>query len=133
MGGEAAGVAYLARHAPTWKPENRCFSCHHNGDAARALFASGRNEPVTLRWLERPEGWDKNGGDGPFNDRKLARLQFAAALAEADRAGLLKDRRPLTKAAVQLAGDQRRDGSWAAVAAGADGGPTTWGDTLATA
>jgi hypothetical protein len=131
--GEAAGVAYLVRHVPMWQRKNRCFSCHHNGDAARALFASGRNDPVTLRWLQRPEGWEKNGGDGEFNDRKLARLQFTVALVEADRAGLLKGRRPLVKAAAQLAGDQRKDGRWSVVAPGTDGGPTVWGDALATA
>lgn len=131
--GEAAAVAYLLRHAPQWKRENRCYSCHHNGDAARALFAVGRTEADTLKWLQQPDEWHKNGPDGPFNDLKLARLQFAAALADAAQAGLLKDRRPLHKAASVLAADQQRDGSWEVVGPGTDGGPTTWGNALSTA
>ncbi len=129
--GEAAGVAYLARHVPPWNREHRCFSCHHDGDAARVLFASGHAPGNTLRWLQRPEGWRHNGGDGPFSDRRLAALQFAAALAEAGRAGLLTSRTAQAKAARVVAAEQGRDGGWR-VGDGL-GGPTTWGDALATA
>lgn len=134
LDGEAAGVAFLARHAPTWQRENRCFSCHHDGDAARVLFSTGRPPVNTLRWLQRPEGWGQNGGDGPFNDRRLATLQFAAALAEADRAGragLLTRRTALAAAARLAAAEQGRDGGWHVTRS--LGGPTTWGDALATA
>src|SRR5436190_18438939 len=82
---ERRALAYLAREVPRWSRENRCFSCHNNGDAARALYeALSRNEPVppealadTTRWLARPQGWDHNGGDGPFRDKRPALVQFA--------------------------------------------------------
>lgn len=38
---------YLSREVPAWKKKNGCFSCHNNGDAARALMAAGRREPLT--------------------------------------------------------------------------------------
>src|SRR4051812_44142765 len=93
---EVRALAYLAREVPRWSKENHCYSCHHNGDAARTLYLAvrlGRAVPAraladTTRWVERPAGWDHNGGEGPFNDKKLARLQFAATLAEARDAGL---------------------------------------------
>src|SRR5262245_24601751 len=73
---EARAVAFLVREVPAWSRENRCFSCHNNGDAARALYEAGRvglrvpPEAIsaTTTWLARPSGWDRNGGDGPFSD-----------------------------------------------------------------
>ena len=90
---EGKALAYLSAEVPRWSREHRCFSCHNDGDAARALYAAVRlGKPIpdratleTDRWLARPEGWDKNGGDGPFGDKGLARLQFTAALASAMR------------------------------------------------
>src|SRR5437667_8821460 len=87
---EARALAYLAREVPRWSAENKCYSCHNNGDAARALYRALRlGEPVpagavadTSRWLSRPAQWDHNGGEGPFSDKQLARIQFAAALVE---------------------------------------------------
>ena len=35
---ERRAVAYLARETPRWYAGNHCFSCHNNGDGARALF-----------------------------------------------------------------------------------------------
>src|SRR5579885_2425391 len=95
---EERALAWLAREVPAWAAQNRCYSCHHNGDGARALYRArrlGLDVPAralddTTRWLLRPEGWDKNGGEGPFSDKKLARLQFAASLVAADEAGLVK-------------------------------------------
>jgi hypothetical protein len=138
--GEERGLAYLVRAVPRWSPHNRCFSCHHNGDAARALFTAvrlGRAVPPgaladTLRWLARPDRWDHNGGDGPFNDRKLARLQFAAALVEARSAGLVKDRGAVEHAARLVAALQDRDGSWQVGADDVLGSPATHGTALAT-
>jgi len=137
---EERALAYLAREVPRWSPENRCYSCHHNGDAARALYAAARlGRPVparaladTTRWLARPAGWDKNGGEGPFSDKKLARLQFAAALAAAHEAGLAGDPRALTEAGRLVAEQQEKDGSWRVVPAGTLGSPTTHGTALAT-
>jgi hypothetical protein len=140
-GPEERALAYLARQVPRWSPKNRCFSCHHNGDAARALFVAVRQQrrvpraalADTLRWLARPDRWDHNGGEGPFSDRKLARLQFAASLAEAHRAGLLKDNGALARAGRLVAGMQERDGSWRVGSDEPVGSPATHGTTLATA
>ncbi|MDQ3441078.1 MAG: hypothetical protein M3478_12095, partial [Planctomycetota bacterium] len=35
---EARAVGFLVREVPKWKTENDCYSCHNNGDAARALI-----------------------------------------------------------------------------------------------
>jgi hypothetical protein len=139
-GPESRAIAYLAREVPRWSVENHCFSCHNNGDAARALYQAARlGDPVpgaalseTTRWLERPERWDHNGGEGPFSDKVLARIQFAAALADAVDAGRSEGRKALAKAAEQVAGDQGEDGSWRVDAEGNVGSPATYGPCLAT-
>ncbi len=90
-----AAIDYLAREVPRWQPENHCFSCHNNGDAARALLlakARGYDVPPgaladTLEWLRKPAAWDDAHANPGFSDRKLARIQFSAALAEAVRGG----------------------------------------------
>jgi len=137
---EGRALAYLSREVPLWSRANNCFSCHNNGDAARALYAAvcqGRSLPTrvladTTRWLQTPGAWDKNGGQGPFSDKKLARLQFAAALIAAHDAGLAKDRPALTRAGRLVAAMQDDDGSWRVVPDNALGGPTTYGNALAT-
>src|SRR5690349_19573118 len=78
---EVRAVAYLAGEVPRWSRANHCYSCHNNGDAARALYQAARaGIPVragvmtdTTTWLSRPALWDHNGGDGPFSDKRLAR------------------------------------------------------------
>jgi hypothetical protein len=137
---EAKALGWLAREVPRWKKENRCYSCHHNGDAARTLYlavrAGHRVERAALAdttaWLSRPEGWDRNGGEGPFSDKKQARLQFASALAEAHAAGLVTDKRPLEQAARLVADLQDKDGAWRVLAEGTIGAPATHGTALAT-
>jgi hypothetical protein len=137
---EERALAYLAREVPRWSAENHCYSCHHNGDAARALYAAARaGRPVppraladTSRWLARPADWDHNGGEGEFNDKKLATLQFAAALAAAADAGMVKDRDALAKAAERVAGWQERDGRWTVGVGEPIGSPATHGTALAT-
>jgi hypothetical protein len=138
---EGRAVAYLSREVPRWSAENSCYSCHNNGDAARALYAAVRlSRPVperaladTTLWLSRPERWDHNGGEGPATDKGLAHIQFAAALAAAQGAGLLQDRKPLTRAADLVARGQEADGSWTVGAPGTTGAPATYGTCLATA
>ena len=137
---EDKALAYLSREVPRWSTEHRCYSCHNNGDAARALYAAvrlGRTvKPEatadTDRWLGRPEGWEKNGGDGPFSDKALARVQFAFALASALEAGRVKDRESLMRASVKLAEDQDEDGSWKVDEENRVGSPATYGRPLAT-
>ena len=137
---EEKALAYLAVEVPRWSAANHCYSCHNNGDAARALFKAvqlGRpiKPEVTLdteRWLIRPESWDKNGGDGPFSDKALARLQFAWSLASAVEAGRIKDREPLVRVAARLAEDQAADGSWKIDEQSRAGSPATYGQPLAT-
>jgi len=137
---ERRALAYLAPEVPGSAKENKCYSCHNNGDAARALYTGVRlSYPIppkalldTSRWLERPQQWDHNGGESPFSDKKLARIQFAAALVDALDAGLVKDRQLLTRAAELVVEYQERDGSWQVDAAGAIGSPVTYGACLAT-
>ena len=96
---------YLAREVPRWPRENHCFSCHNNGDGARALYVAGRQGYTipksaledTGRWLGQPDNWDNNHGNPGFSDTKLARIQFASALAEG-----MTDRQALAAAAESL-------------------------------
>src|SRR5262249_28619783 len=137
---EDRALAYLSREVPRWSAENKCYSCHNNGDAARALYVAYRQShwfPAkaladTTRWLGRPQGWDHNGGEGPFSDKVQARLQFAAALVEAVDAGLIKDKDALARAAALVAEHQQPDGSWQIGAEGSLGSPATHGVALAT-
>ena len=137
---ERRALAYLAREVPRWARENKCYSCHNNGDAARALYTAGRlGYPVpsealhdSSRWLARPQQWDQNGGESPFSDKKLARIQFAAALADAVNAGHVKGRQALIRAAELVAEHQEKDGSWQVDAPGTVGSPATYGPCLAT-
>ena len=137
---EQKAIQYLAREVPRWNRENHCFSCHNNGDGARALqVAIGRGYSVpddalldTTRWLLKPADWDNNGGNSPMNDKKLARIQFAAALAQGFEASLITDRRALIEAAESLLPYQEKDGRWSVDAPAETGSPVTYGTALAT-
>ncbi|SIO60267.1 hypothetical protein SAMN05444166_6331 [Singulisphaera sp. GP187] len=134
-------LSFLATEVPQWFRENHCYSCHNNGDAARALFAAkklGVSLPEdalrdTIAFLERPERWDKNGVDAAFSDKRLARLQFANALAAAVDANAIGDRSVLLNAAARLVVDQAPDGSWNIDEVALIGSPATYGAPLATA
>ena len=106
-------VAYLSIEVPRWSRENHCFSCHNNGDGARALYLAKSADPASLaettRWLRRPEAWDAQGNAGPATDKRLARLQFAAALATAVETGATDDRPALHRAVEQLVADLGRE------------------------
>ena len=127
---ESRAVAYLVREVPAWFRENGCFSCHNNGDGARALMIAaqqGYRVPAaalanTLAWLRRPEAWDNNQGDPAFSDKTLAHIQFAAALGQSGATGL-------DSAAGQVAQDQAAGGAWEIDALGS---PVTYGTALAT-
>ena len=137
---EARAIAYLAREVPRWRQENACYSCHNNGDAARALIAGlERRHDVrpaiadTLKWLADPARWDSNpGGKGGGDDKRLARIQFASATAAASAAALVP-RPAVDAAAVIVAKDQRDDGSWQLDSSTSLGSPATYGTPLATA
>ncbi len=138
---EARAIAFLAIEVPKWSREQHCYSCHNNGDASRALMAAVKSGDLadrapladTIEFLTRPERWDANGPEGPFKDKKLARIQFAAALAAANSTGLLRDAGALAKAAALVAELQLPDGSWESDAVGNVGSPATYGRHLATA
>ena len=133
---EQRAVDYLSHEVPRWHRENYCHSCHNNGDAARALLAAARRGyPVTtdvladtVAWLSEPANWGNNHGTPGFNDAKLARIQFAAALSEAR----LHDSRPLMAAAESLLALQEPDGEWRIATSGLPGAPATYGTVLAT-
>jgi hypothetical protein len=137
---ERRALAFLTREVPRWSAENHCYSCHNNGDAARALYTAVRlGYPIppaaladTSRWLSRPQGWDHNKGDAAFSDKGLARIQFAAALVDALDAKQVKDPQALGQSAELVAMGQQKDGSWLVDTGGAIGSPATYGTFLAT-
>ena len=138
---ELRAVAFLEKEVPAWRPSNGCYSCHNNGDGVRALLIAKRArlpvEPAaiseSIEFLKQPKAWDTNGPEGPFNDRQLARVQFASALATTVRTGAVQDRQPLIDAAEKLAADQSASGEWKFSGEDAIGSPVTLGRPLATA
>jgi len=128
---EAKAAAYLSKQVAAWKGKQGCASCHHNGDAARALFlASHRGIDVgealadTRAFLQNPSGWAANKGHG--DDEVLMRLQFAAALAAEGE----KDLNPspaLVETAKLLLADQTKEGTWAPDASDPPSSPVMWG------
>lgn len=137
---EARAIAYLAREVPRWRQEHACYSCHNNGDAARALIVGLQRQHAvrpaiddTLTWLANPAHWDSNpGGEGGGDDKRLARIQFASATVTASAASLVTQ--PAVDAAADIvAKDQREDGSWRLDSSTSLGSPATYGTPLATA
>jgi len=137
---ERKGVAFLIQEVPAWRKDNGCFSCHNNGDAARALYLAstkGYRIPAsalaeTTEWITHPQQWDENKGDPGFSDKRLADVQFAASLMAANEAGLVTDTKSLELAAVRLVREQAADGSWPIGARDTLGSPATYGTPLAT-
>ncbi len=136
---EAKAVAYLAGEVPRWYREHACFSCHNNGDAARALImASARGHAVggvlddTIAWLAAPERWSSNGSPGGSEDLPLAHVQFSSALASAVSHGRAASG-ALERGGQMLVADQRPDGSWRPSESQLLGGATFYGTSLATA
>jgi hypothetical protein len=137
---EARAIAFLQREVPAWSRENGCFSCHNNGDAARALFAAQRHGykipraalADTIAWVTTPQRWNDNKGDPGFSDQRLADIQFTASLAAAIESKSVRADSPLHRAAITVAQAQAEDGSWPIDVANPVGSPTTYGATLAT-
>lgn len=136
---EQKAVSYMVSEVPRWPKENRCFSCHNNGDGARALYLAYRMKyPVsagamegTSDWLQKPDEWGKSGETG-FGDAKLARIQFAAALVDAVDAGIVRDKSLVARAAALLLPHQEADGSWQVDAHAGPPSAVTYGPALAT-
>jgi hypothetical protein len=123
--------------------ENGCFSCHNNGDGARALLAArkaGYSEAAaalasTTAWLLAPREWGAARSSEGSSDKKLARIQFAAALSDAVTTGAVAEdagKRALASAAGELAALQESDGSWRVEGDTSLGSPVTYGAPLAT-
>ncbi len=135
----ARAVAYLAAEVPRWRREHPCYSCHNNGDAARALIAaSARGHAVgngiddSLAWLATPERWESNARRGGSEELPLARIQFASALSAMVSAGRAEPD-ALDRAAALLVAHQQDDGSWRLSESQTLGGATFYGTSLATA
>jgi hypothetical protein len=136
LGPEARAAAFLAAEVSRWRKEHDCYSCHHNGDAARALFKAAARGHVSLdvlkdtrAFLETPAAWSTNKGHEA--DEVLASLQFAGALAVAGEQDL-NPAPPLVLAAKILLASQMADGSWVPDASDGPGSPLTWGTAVAT-
>ncbi|MBI4664556.1 MAG: terpene cyclase/mutase family protein [Verrucomicrobia bacterium] len=138
---EARALVFLSREVPRWYPENQCFSCHNNGDAARALYVAselGYSVPTnaladTTAWLQTPDRWDQNKGDPAYSDKRLATVQFTAALATAIETRHVSNTSALLAAARRLKIEQHSDGAWHIEPTRALGSPATYGTPLATA
>ncbi|MDA1277552.1 MAG: hypothetical protein O2960_26420 [Verrucomicrobia bacterium] len=137
---EGRAVAFLAGEVARWPKENGCFSCHNNGDAARALYLAEQSGfhvskstlESTTDWLVHPERWDKNKGDPGFSDKCLARVQFAAAALSAIKSGVLADKRFVFEASALVAECQAADGAWRVIGSESIGSPVTYGNLLLT-
>jgi hypothetical protein len=137
---EIRALNYLIREVPAWSKENKCFSCHNNGDGARTLYLAkrlGRTIPEdaledTANWLCKPKDWSKSEANARYSDKLFDLIQFSAALQEAHEAEILKTREPLLEACELLVLQQNEDGSWRAGIDGSIGSPVTQGPTLAT-
>ena len=134
----ARGVDYLKVEVPKWKAEHPCYSCHNNGDATRALLVAGAKGydigtslDDTLAFLKQPSKWDQNKAPAGFDDKALARVQFASALAVAERHGKAAST-DLEAAAKLLVNDQKPDGSWQLDQSQSLGSPATYGTIIAT-
>lgn len=131
------GVKYLTVEVPRWRIEHPCFSCHNNGDAARALivarakgFDIGNALVDTMRFLSQPDKWDQNKAADGFDDKQLARVQFASALATVQMQGSRV--LGLDRAASLLIADQKPDGSWTLDQSQSIASPATYGTIIAT-
>ncbi len=109
-----------------------------SGDAIRALLEAGaRGYDVgtalddTLSFLKKPAAWDQNKAPSGFDDMRLMRVQFASALAVAERHGKAAST-DLEAAAKLLVADQAANGSWELDQSQSLGSPATYGTILAT-
>ncbi|MEQ1912047.1 MAG: hypothetical protein ABMA15_24715, partial [Vicinamibacterales bacterium] len=147
--GEARAAAYLVTEVPKWRREHACYSCHNNGDGARALLAASRAGQSfvgasvgasvdaalddTLTWLSAPERWDANARRGGSEELPLGRIQFASALAAMSVTGRAVPMSTLDRAAALVVPHQQADGSWWPNPSQTLGTATVYGRALSTA
>lgn len=134
---EERAIDYLGREVPLWQRVNHCYSCHNNGDGARALLeARKQGFPLpaqcledTREWFEQPLNWDRHDSEGGSKDKTLSHIQFARALASmpSQARGAAA-----AEAADIVAKDQKPAGYWR-IDDGGPGTPCTYGNALATA
>jgi hypothetical protein len=133
-------ISFLEREVPAWSKLNGCFSCHNNGDGARALyFATEKGHRVsapalaaTTKWLNAPNSWDHNKGDPGFSDLRLANVEFGVSLSTAVKASVIQSKTALAQAAARIAADQDESGAWPIDRGNSVGSPATYGTPLAT-
>jgi len=137
---ETKAISFLEREVPAWSKLNGCFSCHNNGDGARALYyAAEKGHRVTApalaattKWLSAPNSWDHNKGDPGFSDLRLANVEFGASLSSAISANVTRSKTALAQAAARIAADQDETGAWSIDRGNPVGSPATYGTPLAT-
>lgn len=124
----AKGVLFLRESLSKWR----------SGDAVRALLEAGARGydlgtslDETLNFLKQPATWDRFTAPAGFDDKRLLRLQFASALAVAERHGKAAST-DLEAAAKLLVADQAANGSWELEQSQSLGSPATYGTILAT-
>jgi hypothetical protein len=135
-----AAIRFLNTEVARWPRENHCYSCHNNGDGARALYLArkrGYTVPTdvladTTAWLRRSDEWAAIKGVPAVGSANLARVQFAAALVEARRSGETPSPAVLAAVARELLAAQAADGSFPVDSGGMVGAPATYGKALAT-
>ena len=76
-------LSFLRREVPRWNRENRCFSCHNNGDGARALFGSmnAKSSPNDLATGGNPGLSRSARAMGQERSRSRVQRQAARSLA----------------------------------------------------
>ena len=137
---EARAVAYLAGEVPAWRRDHPCYSCHNNGDAARALVAAWQPARRCSRGPRRhAAAGSRTGAMGDATAAAKAAPTTSAWRASSSRTRRrrLTRRRWCRKTAVDaaaaiVAADQQPDGSWRLDSSDSIGSPATYGTALAT-
>lgn len=136
-------IEFLGSQVPAWPRENQCFSCHHQGDGARAL-ASARAQGWKLpaetldssqQWLEKLEDWHHQKGDPNAKDPLLADLQFSMTrmlLMPSSMASETESHLWFRSVGERLLPHQKEDGSWALESVPTVGTPGAPGSAWAT-
>lgn len=132
-------IEFLSAEVPKWQTENDCASCHHQGEAARALIHAHHAGLVdakpalesTIKWSSQPTQWKHNRGLAEANDPTLSNLQFALTLLDTHRF-IRPEQQAIHEAALQIADLQQADGSWKLQGSGQFASPLTYGPILLT-